>query len=482
MYNLYISLKIFFKCIRKIGYTIALLILSLTLGVGSIHSNSNSYQDVDQLEEKIQNLLQRHPEVISLDESVQSYYWDKETKDVLPDTKIGLSYRNTPIRGGNPLAPDLKNREDIPGMTGTEISISQEIPYPEKLLADKKISYWNFRNEKERIQILKNNFFKDFYILSIEKKILKEEIEDWKEISKIQKSMTKISNAGFTSGRGSTFSSLKEKNENIKIKDRLIEMETSYQEVNEALRYFIDKGDIDDSDLQNFILNINDMIEKRIKTLITKIESKPEEVSVRNPNAKLFETNIHLSKEKERRDDLRYLPDTEVFIAYLQRNSRLYRVSQNPINYGSIMPSQEFSGDLLSFGVSLKVPTWSWTIKKDLNRKNRSERNQAIQSRTAIQKKIRTDMSRLIRTIEGTEKRIQYYENELIPTLKRSARIQSAGTSDSSSATSILQLKLDYHLAIVEKKDLYRTKYRSMIQLLELSDEIQLRGNKYESN
>jgi hypothetical protein len=430
-----------------------------------IQSNHKNWQ------ENIEILLSNHPEIRSLDEGVKSLYWNTETKDILPDTKIGLAYRSYPARRGNPLQPDMGNRDDTPGMTGREISISQEIPYLEKLQSDKKLSYWNFRSEKERVILAKNQFLKNFFLLSIEKNILNQEKADWNQVQKVQSSLSRISNAGFTSGRDNAFSALRDRNDNTKIKDKIIDINTRLEEVEESLEYFLSA--FNENQKEKFTSSLpalHTMLDTKYQDFIQLLQSNPSQLSANNPNSKLYETNIQLAKESERRDNLNYLPDAEIFLAYMQRNSRLFRVSQNPINFGNVMATEEFTGDLVSFGVTLKVPTWSWSAKKDLNRKNQAEKNKSIQSREAIQRQILSEMRRLVSSINGLETRIKYYENELLPTLMKSSRIQSAGSSASNDSSAILRLKLEYNISLAEKNDLLRKKQIAIIELLELSD------------
>lgn len=439
-------------------------------------SSEKSKEKAYILEQKLLSALESHPEFLSLEESAKAYYYDSETKGILPDSKIGLAYRSYPVRGKNPLAPDLKNREDLPAMSGREWMISQEIPYPEKLRSEKKIAYWSYLSEKERVALAKNELIRDLYLLLIEKSILENEIRDWKSVLSIQTSLSRISNAGFITGRESTYATLRDQNDLLRTKEKLIDLETDLSVVNASIDYFIS---LQKSSSPNQVSaspqlweDMQILLDTKIGSLIEKARENPEQLSLQNPNSKRLETEIQLALENENRDNLTYFPDSEIFIAYMERNSKLFRVSQNPINSGSIMPSDEFSGDLLSFGVTLRVPTWSWSVKQELNQKNRSEKTKELQAKKALDKKLSTEIFKLVQSIQGAERMIEYYEKELLPSLERSSRIQAGSGSSTGDSGSILRLRMEYQTAVAIQNDLKRKKYQSIVSLLELTNEL----------
>lgn len=448
-------------------------------------------KNFSQVEQAIGEILYSHPEIRALEEGVKSSYWDQQTKNQVPDPKIGFAYRSYPARSGSPFKPDLKNREDLPGMSGREISISQEIPYPEKLDSEKKIAKWSYREEEEKTRIQKNTFLKSLYALLLEKKFINEELREWGRIQTILHSLGKISNAGFVSGRENTFSTLRDNNDHTKVQDKIIELETKRDEVDRALEYFLSDAAYHSNVTEPTQVGktspngqsspgpsilesmIQPYLDHRLDNLIDRIQSKADIYARNNPESKLYQAQVQKTQESENRDLLEFFPDTEVFLAYMQRNPRLVRISQNPLNWGEIMPTEEFTGDLVSFGVTLKVPVWSWAWRGDIRRKNQYARNQAQYSQEAIEKKIKSEIRRITKTLQGNLRRIEYYEKDLIPTLEKSARIKTASSSAvTGDASSVLRLKLEYQMAKAERIALDRTKYATLLDLLELTDEI----------
>jgi hypothetical protein len=213
-------------------------------------------------------------------------------------------------------------------------------------------------------------------------------------------------------------------------------------------------------------------LNKKLEWVINDIQTNLSIYVKSNPTNQLYQASNLVAKEKEILDQSEYYPDAEVFLAYMKRNSGLYRISENPLNYGSVLPMNEFSGDLISFGVSLKIPVWSWAWKDDIVKRNQYSRRQADYSEQANERRIQSNIQRIIETIQGNKKRIQYYETELLPTLNRSSQIKTASSSVAGDSSSILRLKLEYQLAKAELKNLYREKMLATINLLVITDQI----------
>jgi len=417
-------------------------------------------------DKRIAILLSNHPELKSQRETLRSLLYEKETVGILPDPKIGFAYRSYPVRGRNPLSPDLRTREDTPGMTGRELSIIQEIPYPDKLRSDKNLVYWEYMTEKEKFRILKNEFLGNFYLLLVEKHFIQTEIDSWKNVQTVLRSISHISQANFSSGQENSSNYLTDKNEAERMKDKLLELETQSQELEKSLEYYYYNSNQEEKEI--FVSEIRNHLDAKWLHILNLLNRPVQNLALRNPNTKLLESGIHKAQEVERRDLLEFYPDSEVFLSYMKRNSRNFRISENPLNYGSIMPTDEFSGDLLSFGVTLKIPAWSLAIRKDLHLKNRSLKDKEIQARVALERKMESEIQRLIKTIEGANKRIESYSKEILPTYQKSVRIASGNIGKG--YDSVLRFRLEYLKARAELVNLERQKYRSILQLLELSD------------
>lgn len=444
--------------------TVLLFILITTYSLAS--------DEVKNYEILVDRVVGSHPELLSLEEGLRSEHWDSKTKNIYPDPKIGLAYRSYPVRSSGSISPDFRGKQDTPGMTGRELSISQEIPYPGRLLSEKKLAVEVYKEQESRLRIAKNQFLKDLYTSLIERKILEEEIQEYKQVKNILSSLSRISNAGFITGKDSTFSTLRDRNDMVKIAVTILELETRKEEVGQILEYYISSAEEEQNSVHELEEKVSLYLDKKLEGVINDIRTNLDTYVKANPTNQLYQASNRVAKEKEILDQSKYYPDAEVFLAYMKRNSELYRISENPLNYGTVLPMNEFSGDLISFGVSLKIPIWSWGWKNDIVKRNQSSRKQANYSELANERKVKSTIQRIIETIQGNKKRIQYYETELLPTLNRSSQIKTASSSGAGDASSILRLKLEYNLARAELKNLYREKMLATINLLVITDQI----------
>lgn len=91
------------------------------------------------LEAILDTLATEHPEAKALLGSANAHKAHADASGILPDPKVGFAYRNYPTKYGYA----LNDRElNTPTMTGTEVSIAQEFPFPGKLGLETKVAHF----------------------------------------------------------------------------------------------------------------------------------------------------------------------------------------------------------------------------------------------------------------------------------------------------------------------------------------------------
>lgn len=433
--------------------------------------NNNKNFNPSQWNSQLKQLLSNHPALLSMQEQVRAISYNQEIQGRLPDLQLGLAYRNYPTRSRTPLLPNFRDRDDFTSMTGKEIFLSQEIPYPQKLSSEKKIALLDHLSEKEKYHILKNEFIVNYYSLLLESHFLQKEKELLQKIIQLQTSILKISGSGYSTGKIKSFTFLEEENNLRKWKERSLLIQSKLKETKELLHYY--EIALSMEEIQIMIEWIPLYLHELFSKLINQVNEFYSDLKILNPILRSYDISLQKLEEEERLTKLNYIPDSELFVGYMLRNSKLFRISQNPLNFGQIMPIEEYTGDLVSFGVTLKIPSWSIPTTNSKAKQIHSIKKKEFYEKLAYEKKLITDIKSSIQRIKGYEERIQYYNQDILPNLKKSSKISSVDFENQEFNLSSLNFAREYYIANYDLLGIEKEKLIIILNLLEIIDKLE---------
>ncbi|MCP5497297.1 MAG: TolC family protein [Leptospiraceae bacterium] len=414
----------------------------------------------DSARDIILKLLKGHPELRSVEEEYKKVRADAEHSATYPDPKIGFSYKNYPYGSINPGRPDL------PGMAGKEVMISQEIPFPGKLTKEKNAKKLNAEEYKHLLNSYRNSFIRDLAERQIKMSILQNKIKHYESMQKVYSSLSKISGSNYSAGKTSILSTLESKISISEVGDELIKNRTEYDEILESLHYYE----------QEPVVFVDDILKADFKSYLdtkrSELVSGVQNLATNNQNYKLQVKSIQKAQAEEKLNDVLHYPDVEVFFAYMKRHNKQFMVDTGPLDY-RIMDRTEYMGDLMSFGVTVRVPVWSFFTDSDLKEKSKSEIKANFFKAEKVKKEIEAKLKSTIASLKGTEERLKHYNSVLLPDLERAVNGSKAEYSSGKiGLVSILFSQVQLIKAKIVREELTEKRYSLISQLLELTDTI----------
>jgi outer membrane protein TolC len=418
----------------------------------------------EELEVVLNNLIDNHPEIKSLNSELKSKHANAEHDTTYPDPKIGVAFRNYPTRSYS-----LNDRAyDTPSMTGIEYSISQEIPFPGRLTLQGKVSKLNEMEFLHFSKSRKNQFILEYLsqlvrLKSLEKKIILNDM-----IRKTLESQKTISASTFATGNSALSKTLRLQVEVTRSDEREIEFNRDKKTSLASLEYFkTESGNLSkilEADTGKYISEKANFIKFNKENLKKNL--------IENPNYKLASVAIERAKNESKLSSLLHAPDTEIFFAYMRRRNQIITVDNGPLDY-RIMDNTEYRGNLFSFGVNVRVPVWSFFSSNDL--KERSKEN--TQSKTFELEKnklfLESNFDKLISTLESLDSQIDLYQKRLIPELSKSlSALSSQYASGKLDLIEVLSTKVELQKAYITEEELLEKKKITTLLILELTDNL----------
>lgn len=423
----------------------------------------------EDLKSVLKEIVELHPDVRKKTFLYKAARADSERAGTLPDPKIGFAYRNYPNYGG--LRFD-ESRINTPTMTGRELQISQEIPYLEKNSLSKKISKEKAAESEFDILTARNALAASLLNSEVSRRFSPEKIKIRKEIMKLYSSASSVSRAYSASGNKPAFLALQNTASETQERIRIMEAESSLE--------------LNLLELSHFAKESPELLEKLKKEDIGSfLNTAYDKIMTDGDHEKTAEKNPEIRKNQKTRQrleserDLSILnsaaPDAEVFIAYMKRKNQKYMLDNGNVATASgnwmIQDTTEYRGDLISAGVTLKVPVWS-LMNFDSAKKSgqlnldasREEREMNIRTYGSLLKKIHAE-------IEYLRKAETEYSKRLIPELEKTLRLAENSYRSSkaefsdivSSRISLLQARLS--LIEIRERHLFR-----LVSALEITD------------
>lgn len=415
------------------------------------------------LEEILGILATEHPESKSLAGLSQAHKSHSEAAGILPDPKIGFAYRNYPTRNGYSLNGD--RALDTPTMTGLELSISQEFPFPGKLGTEKRISKL-MQNEASfaytsGVNRILGEFFSKLnrYQHSEKKKAINDKIL---VVLGAQKS---ISESSYAYGGNTLSGVLKSAVAKTEAAEKETEYSTQLKDLKSQLEYYQISNKLSFQEIRE--LELDSFLDKKFEELENLVGSETKLVE-ESPEYKIQTEEEKRLREQAKLAKYSLAPQTEVFFSYMKRRSQTYALDQGPLNYG-LMDSTEYRGDLFSLGMNMRVPFWSAFKWNSITGESEhlAEVGKDSVEKTRIQ--MLSELNRSLSLAKGTMDQIRLVEKRLIPELERSAR---AGSYQYAAGKSTVQDSLLAQTEILNAKirleDLKERKNESVLNALKL--------------
>jgi outer membrane protein, heavy metal efflux system len=446
--------------IRKVIFQWIVFYFGLTLG--NLLAETKGITAMD--------LFYLHPELKALRLQAKGKQADARHSDTYPDPKFGVAFRNYPFTGN--FRP-IDGKPDTPGMTGIEYSISQEIPYPGRLTREKEVRKWDAQETYFSFLKQTNRFFADLYAILIQIDSLEFRLELLESKEKLIDSLKKTSGAEYMSGKKDFQTSGKTHIERIRTKEQKVEWMGRRKALLSGLDYYVISGKVDIQQIKNLpYMNVLSQKEKNYKQ---KIDWNLESI----PSIKESKANLSKAREEEKLGQITHYPDIEVFFAYMKRRRPFYMLGTGPVATASgnweIMDYNEFRGDLFSFGATIRIPVWSLSKNKDLQKRNQLYKEASEQNQERLEKSIKAEIQSKIATWESIEERLKFMEKEHLSVLNKNlssmgALYQTGKIGYTDLATMQLEI-LDLKLEIEEWKE---KKQLLLISLMELTGDFDL--------
>ncbi|HNF26711.1 MAG TPA: TolC family protein, partial [Leptospiraceae bacterium] len=168
-------------------------------------------------------------------------------------------------------------------------------------------------------------------------------------------------------------------------------------------------------------------------------------------------------------------PDAEVFIAYMKRRNQKYMLDSGPLASASgnwmIQDSTEYRGDLISAGVTLKVPVWSLMNLESAKKSgqlnidaNREEKEMNIRTYSAVLKKMHAE-------IEYLRRAEKEYSGKLIPELEKTLRLaENSYRASKTEFSDIVNSRISLVQARLSLLEIRERQLLRLVSVLEITD------------
>lgn len=442
----------------------------LIIGIFFLPQTVVANEKSESMESKIQILLGSHPELLVKYLESREKHHRSEHADVYPDPKFGFAYRSYPYRGD--VTRD-RSRPDTPGMTGNEYSIAQEIPFPGKLDLEKQIVQKDSELDRLNAEWIKNQFIRNYFETILTKSALSREIRDLESLEKSIATGSKLESSQYSAGKSNITGTLRALNLKEKIRDRLFVRNTQLSELNAKTSYF----SLDNS---SFLISEEEIL-KYLKVKEDElVKSYSDELLRDSPYYKYAEVNAEKAEAEARKEELLHYPETEVFISYMQRRRKPFLLDSGPLNV-SIMDNPEFSGDLWSAGITLRIPVWSLGKSSDLNRANSLKIHRMQLEKSKQTHLLEAELKTSFQSWMGNKQRVENFQSSLLPTLSRSITTSAAAYTkgDISLADTYqflnesIEMKSTFH-------EVNLNRWLSLLKMLEITNSILPEENYHE--
>jgi len=408
------------------------------------------YAKSKDLSELLDILATNHPEAKSLYAATNAHKAHADAAGILPDPKVGFAYRNYPTKYGYALNDKELN---TPTMTGVEVSVAQEFPFPGKLTLETKVAH----SQHSQASLVYNdglNFLASELLLQINKS------RNVRSRMEINDRIIDLLNAQQTTVEGYYSSGIVPQTQSIKASiaktealTRNVEYKTQLKEVEAQISYFILPEQITRKDFEE--VNLDSYFDTNQKLLLTLTNDKNSALES-SPRYQIFVQEEKKLIDQAKLTKFNLAPQTEVFFSYMKRRPQTFALDQGPLDV-RLMDTTEYRGDLFSFGLNMKIPFWSALKWDAITEETEQNAKAGGISKERLLTQLNSDFDKSISTLQGMNEQIDILERTLIPQMEKSvtASLSLYGPGKATLQESILSKVevLNVKIKLVELKE-----------------------------
>jgi hypothetical protein len=434
-----------------------------------IFTNGNIFsEDVKTI---LNHIVSSHPELKTIESTTKSIYAQSKHADVLPDPKIGLAMRNYPYYG----SPNFDDKRiNSPAMTGQEIMISQEIPFPGKLSQSRKIVERKAKESSFSAIGQKNKLARDLLVSIIQKKSFEEKLIVRAKTGELYKSLERISKTYNSTGKKQFYLALNSAANHTGNKIRIVELSSDL----EAIKAELEQLSLSEPDSMTELLktDIYSFLDSQFLNFHTTTNDHGLQHAEKNPVIqRRKEERRRAEEEKVLNDFFGHAPDAEFFVSYMKRRNQKFMVDTGPVATATgnwmIQDSTEFRGDLFSAGVTFKIPLWSslnYKHSKEMSEENSKSSEYALDRDIRV---VNANLKRLFAQSQFLKEALDLTKNKLIPELEKAAHSsEESYKSGKAEYADVIAMRLELQIGIMSAIELKEKYYTVVTDILELTD------------
>ncbi len=366
------------------------LIILIIPNIFSFAATGEEQSVVDSL---IQKALKKNPDIIAAESEYQAAGFKEKASDWLPDPTISIAGSNLP-RGSLSL--------DQTPMSGISIGYAQKIPWPGKLVNQKRIAGLKAQNKNIAFSAWKNtvvHLVKSAYFEFTYWRLAEDIVND--NIA-LMEALFEVARTKYANGLGLAQDVLSAQTSLSKMEDRKLNVIKMKKAALANLNWLTNESNYSLSDIPA-VLPLIDESSAQIELLI-------ESASKDNPLLELSRNEVELANGKKSLAKNSYWPDFTLAVEYRLREEA---------------PMDAVNGeDFISARVGLSLPVWFWKKQNNLNKAAEKESRTARFRQESIERKIEYEITNAFLELERKRQGFHLYDEVIIP--QAEAALESA--------------------------------------------------------
>ena len=341
----------------------------------------------------IQKALKKNPDIIAAEFEYQAVRFKEKASGWLPDPTISIVGSNLP-RGSLSL--------DQTPMSGISIGYTQKIPWPGKLVNQKRIAGLKAQNKNIAfsawkntvVRLVKSAYF-EFTYWRLAEDIVNDNIA-------LMEALFEVARTKYANGLGLAQDVLSAQTSLSKIEDRKLNVIKMKKAALANLNRLTNES--------NYSLGDIPAVLPLIGESSAQIELLIESASKDNPLLELSRNEVELANGKKSLVKNGYWPDITLAVEYRLREEA---------------PMDAVNGeDFISARVGLSLPVWFWKKQNNLNKAAEKESRTARFRQESIERKIEYEITNAFLELERKRQGFHLYDEAIIP--QAEAALESA--------------------------------------------------------
>jgi outer membrane protein TolC len=339
------------------------------------------------LPELVQEAMESNPQLQSLYNAWQAGKARIPQAGALPDPTLSFNLLNVPVE------TFVFDQEP---MTGKQISLTQNFPFPGKLglrenIASHGARIFEMHYKEMSIQIVKQvkmTFFELFYV--------DKSIETSENNKELLKQFIGIAETRYKVGKGIQQDVIKAQVEYARIEDRLIMLQQRRENLESKLNQLLNRpvnGPIGKTENLEF------------NTIYLDFDSIKANIDKYRPLLKSWQEAIKQSEQKRKLAEKGYLPDFKFGVAYTQREE---------------LVSGGKGIDFFSAMMNLQIPLYFWKKQKKNIEENKYSEISTRSRYENIRQQEYQKLDQILANLNKNKRRVALYKNNIIPLASQS--------------------------------------------------------------